>query len=257
LILKHCRHIHKGKAAEKVVCCEPGLECLFPSATSYFYSYKNPIADKDRCSDGSYSKGQRLARYNEELRKQLIKLYPDHTIDPLNYDCPWHTSDSVKFMPKVPHILPAVNVTIGTRKRNFVPEKNFLYWDYIISNLKANGLTIGLIGAKDTSFDISADAKSWDHPNGPTFGTVDLLANCSWFIGTDSAMGHLSALMDVNSIIFREVAHGNPDLTGIMARANNGLHVKLPDVIWHDKKKILSTIMTLTLGCRRKPILLL
>lgn len=250
LILKHIRHVHRTEAEEKVVCCEKGTECLFPTATEFFYNWKNPEPDDRRCASGVYGDDRKLKEYKRELNRELKTIYQKHELDNLNYDCEWHTSNLIKFLPKVENAILPVDVAICARKRRFAEAKNWSHWPELLERLAGWGMTVGVVGAQETSFDLAAASYAWQHPGGATEGTVDLLAHCKLYIGTDSGVSHLAALMDTPSVIFRCPAPGNPDMIGVMQRANRSLVIKLPDSCWDDKVNLLDHVKQFVCGIK-------
>src|SRR5665213_2038721 len=44
-IMTGIRIVHWHKASEKIVCCKPGEEVLYPSATQFVTDWKSPITD--------------------------------------------------------------------------------------------------------------------------------------------------------------------------------------------------------------------
>jgi hypothetical protein len=230
LILHHVRYVHAHPATSKIVCCPQGMACLYPSATGCFHDYAEPVPDDRRCNDGAWGDAPAIARTEDELRRRLAAAFPTYRIVQPVYDCHWHTSDLVKPRLTVPPMLPKADVVIGARRRDFTADKNWPHWQRLCRMLQSAGKTVGLAGAKETSFaDIEANAKAWDHPGGATSGTVDLLAHCKLYIGTDSGVSHLAAMMDVPMIVWRIPRDGSPDQIGTMQRANRSKVRRLPD----------------------------
>jgi hypothetical protein len=244
LIMNHLRAVHQDEAGIKIVCCERGTECLFPSATGFFHDYP-ALRDEHRGGDTSDWKWKDCEESDSRLQQILPQSYPGHEIVRLKYESPWSVSHSIKFCPKVAAELPSVDVVLGVRKRAFCPEKNWQHWEQLADALQSVGLTVGLVGTQETSCDIRADARSWDHSQGATAGTVDLLNHCRLYVGTDTGTSHLAALMDVPQLTFRFVGQvqGNDDFLPMMERTNRRYFRRLEDAVWQRPDEVLGAVI--------------
>jgi len=249
LILQHVRYVHGHRAGRKVVLCEKGQECLFPTADSFRYDWVNPIPDRERCSAGAIRdvSNDAYATYDEVLRRRLEKEYPDHeVIRPGRRGAPgydWNAAESNKFLPSAAARLPIVDIALAPRWRMFEVVRNNTHYPHIVKSLRAMGITVGLVGAAETSVQCAADTRAWDHPDGATAGTVDLLSRCILYVGTDSGVSHLAGLMDIPTLLFRKTYPGNTDLTGAVRRANRAWCKILGDSAWEDPEEILYEIL--------------
>lgn len=246
LVMHHLRYVHQHPEKEKIVCCEPGSECLYPSATAFHYT-RNPIPDDNRQNAGAYRHKGEYSRYHSDLLAELRSTYPGCTIDTPKYDCPWHWSNTIKFRPEAPAKLPAVDVVLGARKRAFDTTRNYAHWPAVVTALSGLGLCVGLAGLPDTSLDMPAVVKAWEHPAGPTAGTVDLLSRCRMYAGLDSGVSHLAALMDVPMTVIPPVRNSTPDYTGVMKRANRNTCRVLSTCAWNGPEEMTgAVVLTLT-----------
>jgi len=245
LIMTHVRFAHSLAAVEKIICCDRTETCLFPSATDYFCDWENPIDDNDRCGHSGYRHGDRCGPYDVGLIGRLSELYPSHVIlRPTHYDCTWHLSDAVKFQPAVRRQLPPVDVVLGVRKRSFVGDKNWTHWDLLVRVLRRCGFTIGLVGAHASSFaDLPADVRAWDHQDGDTAGSIDLLQHCRLYVGSDAGISHLAALVDAPMLVFRRELPGNPDWRGVMERSNKRFFRKLDGAAWFRPDEVVGSVL--------------
>jgi hypothetical protein len=245
LIMTHIRFVHSLAAAEKIVCCNSGEIWLFPSATDFFCDWEHPIDDNDRCGHGGYRHGNRCGPSDARLIDRLSTVYPHHIIlRPTRHDCTWHLSDAVKFRPHVRRLLPTVDVALGVRKRDFVHDKNWTHWTLLSRVLRRCGFTVGLVGAKASSFvDLAADVHAWDHQDGDTAGSIDLMQQCRLYVGTDSGISHLAALMDTPMLVFRRDSPGNPDWRGVMERANKAFFRALDDAAWFRPDEVVGAVL--------------
>lgn len=230
LILHHVRYVAAHRGESKIVCCASGCERLYPTATGFFTAFEPPLRDDDRWGDGSWSNPDRIWQTDDRLRTLLGEKYPGHVVVRPEYDCCWHTSDLVKFRPIAPAELLAVDIAVGVRKRVFAADGNYGHWPEVVSALRGLGHSVGLVGAQDTSFDdIEADACAWNHSEGPTSGTIDLLSRCQLFVGTDTGLSHLAALMDAPSLVWYVPRTNGRNLIPLVERANKGYFRRLPD----------------------------
>lgn len=242
-VLRHVRFIHAHPAQKKVVCCERGKECLYPSATSY-HLVDNPIPDNNRTNDGAYHHQPEYAERRASLLEALMTQYQGHQVmDRPPYDCPWHTSDLIRPTLTAKAQLVDVDVAVAARQRHFASEKNWRHWADVIAALRSCGLSVGLTGSPDTTSELEADVKAWDHDGGATAGTVDLLTHCRIFLGTDTGSAHLAALMQTPMIVFRKELAGNPNYTGIMERANKRFCRVLPELAWDWPELVIGAAM--------------
>src|SRR4029079_17061837 len=92
---------------------------------------------------------------------------------------------------------------LGTRQREYRPQRNWTRWAYLIDALKGEGYCIGLVGQQATSFDSPlVDLRAWDVGNDAA-ANIEMLQQCKVYIGTDSGTSHLAALVSAPSVIFR------------------------------------------------------
>ncbi len=122
LIMNHLRAVHEDEADAKIVCCERGYECLFPSATGFFHDYPT-LKDEHRGGDSSDWKWQECEDSDRRLRDLLPQKYPGYEVVKLNYDSPWRLSGSSKSTPRAAAELPKVDVALGVRKPPSAPRR--------------------------------------------------------------------------------------------------------------------------------------
>ncbi len=202
LIASHIRAVHACKSPRKIVFCERGQECLFPTASEFRYDWQNPLPDRLR--------GARLpADFEQQKSAELSRiagLFPGSKS--INSPHSWDLVGKVKFCPSAPHFLPPVDVAISARQRLHHPIRNFQHWQRIVGSLRAKGLRVAVVGEQSTTAKVDVDVRAWEHPQGATAGTVDILSHCKLYVGTDTGTSHLAALMDVPSIIIHHQDKG-------------------------------------------------
>jgi hypothetical protein len=242
LIMTHIRYFNRLQAREKIAVCQPGHECLFPSATGFFTDWQNPIPDKSRCRDGKYGDGQVKSQFYRSLKNLLAKSFPTSNIIEPQYDCHWHMSDGegYKFKPIVECRLPIVDVVVSPRMRDFEPSRNWQHWPMIIDKIRSAGFPVGIAGQKATTFPCGADAFAWDHPEGDTAGSLDMLLRSRLYVGTDSGVTHLAALCDVPTIIVKPPVDHNE--RGPLQRANKSGFFKVVEA-WDNPDRFIAEVL--------------
>ena len=241
MVIDHLRYVHSLSTIEKIICCEPGQECLFPSASAYFTDYTNPIDDADRCNTGPWRLRPEYLERVDVIYRQLVGRYPDVPIITPEYAPRLRSCANVKFRPSAPKCLSPVDVAICPRYREFAPEKNWPHWIETVGRLKAEGLTVGIAGSESTCFALDGDAFAWHHPQGPTSGCVDMLAHCRMYLGPDTGVSHLAALMDTPQVVFGFWNKDNPNQTNLM-QLSNRRHCRVMLDGWTNPAKLIAAV---------------
>jgi len=233
MIMRHCHYVQWLDAPRKVACCQPGQECLFPSAAECFTDWKNPIPDHSRWEGTAWGDWGAKDRFYSELTPILQASYPEHEIHAPHYGCQWHMADApgFTFRPRAAHELPAVDVVLGARQRAFDGTRNWKHWPALADTLRDEGLTIGVVGREESTDGSSDEAvHAWDHPDGDTAGSVDLLAHCRLYVGVDSGMTHLASVLSVPTLLLE--AYASHHMIGPAERANKSLFRSLGPEHW-------------------------
>lgn len=232
LIGDHLRFVHTYNADYKIVFCERGQECLFPTAAEFRYDWKNPLPDRRRAGSAHT---HRVVNHDA-----LVKSLPPGIRPVMPRRGGWGNLVT-KFFPEASPMLPVVDVVIAPRTRQFAQHRNYKHWEVVAADLVSRGLTVGVAGQPDTSVDIScASTHAWKHPNGATEGTVDLLSNCRMFVGSDSGVAHLAAMMNCPSMILPHPECGEHKHTEIK-NTHKGF-CKVLFEAWDDPQVVLSSI---------------
>ena len=244
MVLQHVRFVDMLEAEQKVVCCQKGQECLYPSATSYFTDWLHPIADCKRGGEGAWDDHSKIATFDREICPPLKTLYPGYEIMRAIYPNYFYTASFGKPQMRLKHALDAVQVVFAPRCRDLFEEANWPHWTNLSLSLKASGISVGVCGARQTSYVVPGDQFSWDHPDGETAGTVDLLQHCRLYVGTDSGVSHLAAMLDTPMLVFRKQSSVRADdLRIAMIRANRSCCELLPEEAWDHPEQILAAII--------------
>lgn len=196
-IMRHVRFVHSYRCKEKIVCCLPGEEGLYPSATHFFKDYVNTLPDELRGDSTDPTSKRHIA----PIVARASKLWPNAVIVETQAE---GTLMPVRFAPRLgpSKLLGSVDVVLGARRRTHIPERNWEHWQWLVDVLCARGLQVGVAGLQDTSWNLDGVVNAWEHPGGPTAGCLELLDNCRLYVGTDTGVSHLAALMSVPIVLF-------------------------------------------------------
>src|SRR5258706_7066837 len=91
MIMNHLRYVHAHPAKHKIVCCERGNECLFPSASEFIY-FDHPIKEDARWWKTVWGDASAVDKHRANIIADLKAKYPHASVDEPHYDCHWHTS---------------------------------------------------------------------------------------------------------------------------------------------------------------------
>jgi hypothetical protein len=244
MVARHVRWVHQLEVAHKVVACRRGEEPLYPTADEFFYDWPEALPDWQRQEDGHGD--------DTEVRAMARERYPHHLLIRPHYPNPWawdHAA-SVKFRPSVRAQLPAVDVALCPRRRDHGTEKNWPHWTAVASAIRAAGFTVGLVGQEATSYtETPSDTRAWNHTDGATAGTIDLLNHCRVYLGGDTGVSHLAALADVPTILFAPPHHLHGwTFIDFMKRATTAPFEVLPGSAWSDPALVIDATLKV---CKR------
>jgi len=197
LIMSHLRIVHFNKAKRKIVCCQPGQQCLFPAASAFITDWTNPIADAQRIgSAGSFTTALKwpelTARHPHAAIVPAGNLQPEAEVWILNQ------GEIIPFA--VPKPAQRVDVLLGVRQRGFAPERNWQHWQRLADQITAAGYTFGVMGLRDTAPDLHGQTL---HTNGNCALAIGLMQAGSLYVGQDSGGSHLAAEAQAKMILFR------------------------------------------------------
>lgn len=199
LVMWHMRLVNFSRASRKIVCCRRGQECLFPSASEFFYDWQDPLKDAERAGT------DRVVRQWPEIAAKFPGAVPvlagglsmDEELIPLR------PGERIPVTPAVRRGL-RVDVCIGTRRRKFLPAKNWQHWPRVAEALRGAGLTFAVIGSRESSYALDGMAGMSDEMGGWD-AAVELLSNCRLFIGTDSGGAHLASVVGKCPLVVQQV----------------------------------------------------
>lgn len=165
------------------VCCEPGMEALYPNAEHTIVDPREDALRKDLYrKDADY-----VAAWTEKLKA----MYPGCTIVAPDRSQDWPMT---RFVPEpVKSYGLKTDVVVCPRKREVAPERNWPHWPELVDELNAMKLRVWAAGAAQTS-DTSVDCYgSWHWPR-PLDAAIDLMRSARLVIATDAGMAHLAVL---------------------------------------------------------------
>jgi hypothetical protein len=196
-LMHHTRLVHFIRnTTEKIVCCKPGEEVLYPTATAFEYDWIEPLADADRHGTDRGHRDWPL----------IVAKYPNHQLvqsGNLSFGEEWHCIEPqtrIQFTPKRRNL--KVDVCIGTRHREgyFAP-KNWPHCQLIADAVKAQGLTFATIGGSGVSYHLDGE----QYHSGDDFRDVDaaieLIQNCQLYFSQDSGCAHLASTVGCNMAV--------------------------------------------------------
>lgn len=190
-VMWHAPWVYQERA--KIVCCEPGDECLFPTA-KVFIEVPPPPHDRYRShrslADAMYLRSLR-AKYEE-------------TRGPLS-GCPENLSSLPRFVPQ-PREKRGIetDIVICPRRRELAPQRNWPHWHELERELSSNWRVFAA-GAKDSSHHtIKCDA-AWNYPR-HLDATVEAMLSAKMVVSTDTGLAHLAVLCGRPLMI---ICHGN------------------------------------------------
>jgi hypothetical protein len=193
MITTFVKRIQGYNHANKIVCTKRGHECLYPSATQFFYDWQDI---PDHMKAGIYEKFD-----HEEIIKEKIKTQLN--TDDIHFCSPSETSWDEKktlanniFIPKSNHNLGLkTDIVITPRNRKMDPDRNWRQenWQLVVDELAKLNITVGVCGAKDSTFQLdNIKYKSYDYID--VDSDVELMTNAQLVITQESGLQYLSFL---------------------------------------------------------------
>jgi len=141
----HAPQVH-ADPHEKIVCCEPGYEALYPSASAFVE------VPARKCYD------DRREWREPEMEAGIIRCYPDAKHIACDFAAPRR-----QFKPE-PLVSYAIDcdVVIVPRRRDYGGSRNWPHWLRACELLKAAGLKVFAAGSADASENVNCES-AWDY----------------------------------------------------------------------------------------------
>lgn len=251
-LLSYVRMVHYFEASQKIVCCHRGDESYFPSATAFYYDWKDLFDDSARQgfrNEWPIAAPRRVFAAEQELKDKLTQLYADHDLVRFDYPIPLHL---LKYFP-MPVLDPQTSIDtqvdiVVCARRRLTPtrpsdqERNYPHWLEILQPLVDQGYSVGMIGKRETSFSFDQiTTAAWEFPHS-TDAMISMLQNSRLYIGTDTGPTHLATLLRRPQIVFRyEGDAENPDLLRAVVQRiaqHEGFYVKIVDNAWTQPNEV-------------------
>jgi hypothetical protein len=176
----------------KIVCAKKGHECLFPTANHFHYDWQD-IPDHHKA-------GISEMQDEESIKKQIIEKYKTEDITFLSpSETSWNEKLSYHKNVFVPQAKSnnnlVVDAVICPRNRKMDSHRNWTHqgWHDFITQLNNNGLSVGVCGNKETSFELdNAKYKSYNYID--VDSDVEMMSKARIVIAQESGLLYLSYL---------------------------------------------------------------
>lgn len=237
MIMCFIKKFHADPAPNKIICCKPGHECLFPSASHFFYDWQD-IPDSQKAG---------VAHVTDEnvIKEKVISQFSSNIEFVLLSEIGWHNKHDFAnhtFIPKPIHNHNRnmkVDVILCPRKREIDVQRNWDYdkWQIVIDELIAQGISIGICGSRDTSFHLkNVGYKSYDYVDVDT--DVELMNNAKLVIVQESGLQYLSFLCQRPTFC---IDHYHKDFGADLHR-NPDVPFQAMSIGWNNPMKLVSEI---------------
>jgi hypothetical protein len=166
-----------------VVCHEPGLEALYPDRERIIV----PARPDDERRDLYRKDPAALEFWSASLQMR----YPGAQIVAPDRSKEWPEE---RFVPE-PHVLqdvPAADIVVCPRYREYGAEKNWPAWPALTDALLGEGLHVFAAGARATSVDVGTPA-AWHHDR-ELDASIEAIRSARLVIATDAGLAHLAVL---------------------------------------------------------------
>lgn len=191
-IMNHVKRIHGFEHNNKIVCCKRGHECLFPSASAFFYDWEDYLPDTKKG-------GVVASREEDKIKLKINKLFGNDVAFKSPSDTGWEEKTSladIRFTPKPKFDFDLkADVILLPRNRQLDKERNYKHWQRIADVLTKHGITFGVCGAKHLSCNIiGSKYNAWDYID--VDSDVEMILNAKAIIGQESGLSYLTMLCD-------------------------------------------------------------
>ena len=201
-IMHHIRLVHFSAGSEKIICCKRGEECLYPSATEFFYDWDDPVADENRA-------GTDKPREWPQIREKFVghKAVNSAGLPLAEERLCYNPDQRIPFKIKTRGL--RFDVALGLRNRKLLNEKNWPHAAKLVKWIKDSGLSCAIIGTRENSPNINGMSYSGDY--GDIDAAIEIIGNAKLFFGQDSGAAHLAATVGAKMIVLDMPEHGDPD----------------------------------------------
>lgn len=236
-ILNFVKRVHGFNHDNKIVCAKLGHQCLFPTASQFFYEWQD-------CTD--HIKAGIIQNEDEEILKNKIKT--QFNTDDIYFLSPSETSWDEKstlaantFIPQSKHKLGlSTDIVICPRRRTVDAHRNWTQenWQFIINQLVKNNINVSVCGSITSTFILdNVINKSYDYID--VDSDVELMNNAKLVIAQESGLAYLSYLCKRPTfIIDNYLKHLGADL-------HRDLNVPFKEIkyVWHEPHLLVNEIL--------------
>jgi hypothetical protein len=204
-IMNHVKRVHGYNHANKIVCIKRGHECLFPTASDFWYHWADDVPDKSKGGVVAY-------KHNNRIKKWVTAQYGNDVTFVNPSDTGWPEKTSLAPHTFVPKPLKShdfdIDVIIAPRLRQIDPHRNYpAEWQGIADFLTSAGLKVAICGAKHISVPIKGMRyHSWDYIDIDT--DVEMILKSKIVITQDSGLAYLT-MMCKKPLIIIDFCHTN------------------------------------------------
>lgn len=236
MLISFVKKFHADSSQNKIICCKAGHECLFPTASHFFYDWQDiPDAQKTgvvKMDDEDY------------LKSKIIQKFPNEEIDFYSpSEIGWnnkHEFAQYTFIPQPKHKLGlTVDVVITPRNRVVDTHRNWKQenWQYVIDKLKDHNITVGICGNYETSFHLNnIMIKSYEHID--IDSDVEMMNNSKLVVTQESGLQYLSFMCQKPTFC---IDHYHKD-HGADLHRNLEVPFKELNYVWEDREKLVKEI---------------
>lgn len=198
-VVSYLREVHFNNYDHKIVSCKKGEECLFPSASEFFYDWED-IQDLDKSvikTDICQERWPLIIERARSIYGQDIEVhYP-------SFEIRFKEVFPIRGTLKVPH----TDICICARRRGGpFSRRNFQHWQKVVDFCNDLNLTVCVVGKKETTCsDLSrVPFFSFDYEDSSN-SVVSFMQNSSITLTTDCGLAHLNSLLCLPQIVIENV----------------------------------------------------
>lgn len=197
-IMTFVKRFHGYKHENKIVCIKKGHECLFPTASGFFYEW-NDIHDNEKA-------GIVAANDEDVIKAMVVKEFGEDVFFVSPNEASWDEKTSLAEYTFVPENKTNnnlnVDIVIFPRMRNIDSHRNWKKenWQLFVNTVTANGFTVGICGAKETSYQLdNVLYNSYDYVD--VDSDVEMIRNSKLVIAQESGLLYLSFMCKKPTIV--------------------------------------------------------
>lgn len=237
-LMAHVKRIHSFGNVDKIVCVKRGHECLFPSATDFFYDWRD-ISDTMKA-------GVSYLSDEDEIKDRVITKFPNKEIHFVSSkDINWdnkHSFANYTFIPQSKCNLGLkADIVITPRNRKIDAHRNWkaVNWQVVVDILKEENISVAVCGAMGSTFELENVAyKSYHYVD--VDSDIELMNNAKLVVTQESGMQYLSFLCERPTFC---IDHYHADFGADLHR-NPKVFFKNPIHVWEDPAQLADEVIS-------------